>query len=102
MFKIQPAPTFWATVSIPITGGDPEPLAVEYKHRTVDDLQEFANSMRDRPPLDVCADMLVGWKDVDEEFSREALARLLQNYPLAADTFATQYLAAYRDAKRGN
>ncbi len=102
MFKIQPNPTFFATVQIPVTGGDPMPLEVEYKHRTVDELQAFANSMRDRPPAEVCADMLVGWKGADQEFSPGALETLLQNYALAADALATQYLAAYRDAKRGN
>lgn len=102
MFKIQPNPTFWAVAQIPVTGGDPVPLEVEYKHRTVDELQAFANSMRDRPPAEVCADMIVGWKGADEEFSPTALAQLLQNYALAADTFAAQYLSAYRDAKRGN
>ncbi|HND54520.1 MAG TPA: phage tail assembly chaperone [Pirellulaceae bacterium] len=102
MFKLQPDPTFWSKVQIPVTGGEPQPLEVEFRHRTVDDLQAFAAAMRDRAPLDVCADMLVSWREADEEFSRDSLARLLQNYPLAADTFATSYLAAFRDAKRGN
>lgn len=102
MFKLQAEPTFWAKVLIPVTGGDPQPIEVEYRHRTVDDLQAFAQAMRERAPLDVCVDMLVSWRDVEVEFSRDALERLLQNYPLAADTFATSYLAAFRDAKRGN
>jgi len=102
VFKLQPDPTFWSKVQIPVTGSEPQPLEVEWRHRTVDDLQAFATAMRDRTPLDVCVDMIVSWRDVEVEFSRDALERLLQNYPLAADTFATSYLAAFRDAKRGN
>lgn len=102
MFKLQPNPTFFAKVDIPVPGGDPATLEVEFRHMRRDDAAEFARGLADRDPLDSLRQVVVGWKGADAEFSDAALAELHANYAGAADRILAAYFDELRGARRKN
>jgi predicted nucleic acid-binding protein len=102
VFKLQPNPTFWWTVQIPVAGEDPQPLEVEFRRMKASALRTFGSTIEGREPIDAVSDLVVGWRNVDADFSRERMAELLEEYPKASDAILLAYAAAYQDAKRGN
>lgn len=104
MFQINPSPTFKATVKIPAPGGESFDLRVIFKHRTRDDLKAYwadatAGKMQDLPAVMAILD---GWEDVSDEFSEEAVGKLLQNYHGAAAALFQSYLKELTQASLGN
>lgn len=99
MFKLQPNPTFKAKVPITIPGqAAPALVVMEFKHYTRDGVKGYFENLPGKHDAEVLADIVVGWTDVEEAFSREALARLLDNYPSAAtaifETFRNELFKA--------
>ena len=47
-------------------------------------------------------EIVAGWEGVDGEYSREALAQLLDNYPRAAASILAGYSSAMFEAKEKN
>jgi hypothetical protein len=102
MFKLQPNPTFFATVDIPVPGGEPMPLEVEFRHMRREQAIEFARGLGQREPLESMREVVCGWRGADVEFSADALADLHSNYAGAADRILTAYLDELRGARRKN
>lgn len=104
MFKLDPNPTFEATVKIPAPGGESCDLACVFKHRTRDELQAFVEKATsgEWSDLEATLEFLAGWKDADAEFSREAVFKLLQNYHGAAGALYRKYLEELTQARLGN
>lgn len=84
MFKLEPNPTFEATVRIPVPGGDAAPLRLVFKHRRKSEVQQLVEAAAGREDIDLVADIVAGWHDVDAPFDRKHLAALLDAYPAAA------------------
>jgi len=101
-FRLQPDPTFWTTVDIPVPGGAAMPLEVEFRHKRRDDAMKFADSLSSRPPLESLQDVVAGWRGADVEFSAAALAELDANYLGAAERILVVYLEELRGARRKN
>lgn len=101
---LKVSPTFKQTVLIPVTGGEPVPIQVEYRHRTRSALRTFVEAVAkgDMVDEDLVMDLVSGWAGPDCAFSREAVALLCENYPLAARAMWEAYHSAYADAKRKN
>jgi hypothetical protein len=99
--SIKAKPTFPATVAIGAPGGEPLKLPLIFKHRTKSQLKEFTDASKGRPELDLVLDMVDGW-DAEEEFSREAVAELLEGYHTAGDDIAKAYVSELIGARRGN
>jgi hypothetical protein len=101
---LTPGPTFKHTVLIPVTGGEPAPVVCEFRHRTRSELAAYVEDLAkgEKPDEDLLMDLLVGWSGPDQEFTREAVVLLCENYPLAARSVLDGYLNAYADAKRKN
>lgn len=104
MFKLDPSPTFRATVQIPAPGGGSQDLACVFKHKTRDDLQAFVQraSEGELSDIDATMEFLAGWEDTDGEFSREAVEKLLQDYHGAARALYLKYLEELTQARLGN
>ena len=100
-FKLEPAPTFKATVQIPVHGGDSVPVVFEFKHRTRDELDAFYKPKKERTVEEQLMDMVVGW-DLDDEFNAENVAKLAQNYLGAAGALVTAYVAELMQARTKN
>ena len=102
MFKLRPNPTFFAVALIPVPGGEPQPLELEFRHRKRSELKVFAASLEGRSDDEIVPDMVVGWRGADVEFSPEALAELLEQYPAAPAAIAATYYREHTAASRKN
>lgn len=112
MFKIIPAPTFKAVVSIPVPGGEPQELPVVFKHKGKKALTEFNDAMQKadqqqdkEKALKDEADLLFGLIDsweADEPLNRENFDALLDQYMTANSAIYMAYLESLMGAKRGN
>lgn len=85
MFKLQPKPTFKTVARISIPGQEaPADVEIEFKHLGVKAIKAFFTDIGERTDAESLAMIVVGWKGVDTEFSQEALATFLDNYPQSA------------------
>lgn len=104
MFKIQPNPTFQATVKIPVPGGKTEGLVLVFKHKTRDETADFFSRAASYKGKDakLMLEIIDGWQGVDADFSEDALMRLLQNYHGATKAIFDAYLEELGQARAGN
>lgn len=77
--KLNPDPTFVAAVEIATHGGNNVPVNFTFKHRTREAMKVFFDGLKDREDADNVLEMAVGW-ELDDEFNRENIVRLLENY----------------------
>lgn len=101
-FKLKANPTFKRTIQIKDLDGNASELKLVMKHMRRSVLKEFSEALTGRSDDDIVADIVVGWEDVDTEFSQDALRELLQEYAGAAALIWIDYQAAYQDAARKN
>lgn len=102
VFKIDPEPTFRATVDIPVPGGDPMPLELEFAHKTVDELKAMFAGFVGRGDADCIMEFVVGWHNHPDPFSRDAMAALLQRYGRASVAIRNAYAYELTGARLGN
>lgn len=113
-FKLNPKPTFKADVSIPRPGEEDGVLAFTFKHKTRSQLEQLEKSLRDtldqqsstgiygnQPMVDFLLEICAGWA-LPEEFSRENMLVLLDNYPRAFDSIATMFTRELMAARGKN
>ena len=102
--SLKAAPTFRHRVLIPVTGGDPAEIVVEFRHRTRTDLRAYIDDLAkgEKADTDLVMDVVVNWVGPDAEFSAESVSLLCENFPLAALAIWQGYLDAYAEAKRKN
>lgn len=86
--KLVAKPTFKAKVGIPVAGGDAVPVEFVFRHRTKTALDEWIKSRADKSDAESFMEMVEGW-ELEDEFNRESVELLLENYVGAA-------LATYR------
>ncbi len=103
MFKLNPAPTFIATVKVRAPGGD-ESLTLIFKHKTRDQLKDyFENAAKGEiPDAQAVMQIVDGWKEVDAEFNEKNLSSLIQNYHDSVQAIFSTYLSELTQAKMGN
>jgi hypothetical protein len=99
-FKLQPNPTFKATVDIPVPGAEPAPVAFEFKHYSQSGWEAYL-AAHEAKPREAVFDVVVGW-DLDEAFGRETLGTLLDEYPGAEAAIWTKYHAERFGARQKN
>ncbi|RJG10914.1 hypothetical protein D3879_14630 [Pseudomonas cavernicola] len=100
-FKLDVAPTFKATVNIPVHGGDTVPVEFEFKHRTKDQVNEWLGSLTGRADVEVLQDVLAGW-ELDDVFNEESIGKLVQNYAGAGGAIVAAYVDELLQARRKN
>ena len=99
--SIDANPTFSAQVPIPVYGGDPVLVGFTFKHRTLDEMAEWVGSRSGKKDAEAVLDMVVGW-DFAEEFTPEAVARLLQQRIGSSLSIFTVYTHEIYQAKLKN
>jgi hypothetical protein len=99
--KLNPEPTFKASVRIPVPGGESEPVEFVFRHRTLDDLTAWRIEMRGKQDFDVVTTCVVSW-GLNDEFNDDNVRRLLQNYGGAGAAIAEAYMRELMGARRGN
>lgn len=78
MFKLQPKPTFWARVPITVPGqAKPEIVEMEFRYVPEEERQKLLSG---RTTEDFLLDVVIGWRDVDADFSVDNLKRLFANH----------------------
>jgi len=104
MFKLQPNPTFWAAISIPMPGAKKDTLLdVEFKHKPKSDLDQYIKGYTaEADDAEYLSEIVCGWKGVDAEFNRENFALLLDNYPAAAREIVSGYISAMMESRKKN
>lgn len=99
--KLNPEPTFKATVRIPVPGGQSEPVEFTFKHRTATQIRSFGEECKDKADTEVINMLVVGWS-LDDAFNDENIARLIDNYPKAASAIVDGYYNELFKARLGN
>lgn len=102
IFKLNPEPTFKAAVAVPVAGGDPMELEVEFRHKTRDEAKAWFSGFAGRSESDCLMDVMVGWHNCEATFSKEALETLLQNYAQAGSAILAAYTRELVGARLGN
>ena len=103
MFKLKPNPTFFAPVEISVPGeAEPAKFEVEFKHKSASDLHAYFSNLSGRTDADALAEVIAGWRGVDVPYSAEALADLLNNYPVSAMELFTAYRRELLESRRKN
>jgi hypothetical protein len=103
MFKLDPNPTFVAPVSGFKPGeGVTESILVTFKYRGRKELSEFLLAVGDLTALDALMDIMVGWRDVPLDFTRENVEKLCDLYPAFVSAVFETYRAELTEARRKN
>lgn len=104
MFKLKPAITFAYPVDIPRADGDDASLNFIFRHKTRDEFRDFLNRAGEakQDDIDPLLEIIEGWKDVDGEFSPQALRQLVQDFHGAPAAILSGYVAALTEGRRGN
>ncbi|ELY4544122.1 hypothetical protein SNN69_002875 [Cronobacter sakazakii] len=88
-FTLQPKPTFKANVTIPRAGDEDGVLTFTFKHHSLDNLAQLEKA-DEKTAADFLMDIVTGWA-LPDEFSRENLEILLNNYPGALKAITETY-----------
>ena len=88
-FTLQPNPTFKANVKIPRAGDEDGELTFTFKHMPLDELSDL-EKLDDKTALDFLVEITTAWA-LPDEFTRENLEVLLNNYPGALTAITETY-----------
>jgi hypothetical protein len=99
--QLDAAPTFQADVGIPVAGGEPVPVKLTFKHRTKAELEKFIKGRAEKSDVDSFLDMVTAW-DLEDDFTKKNVEKLLQNYIGAALATFHAYIDQLVQARRGN
>lgn len=90
MFKLDPKPTFQATVQITLPGGESLPLPVIFRHKTKTQLQAWLRDTS-QGDMEMALDVIESVPDKGADQPLTAfLEQLFENYPAAAlDVYLT-------------
>lgn len=111
MFSIDPSPTFASQVKLTRPGDAPAgQITITWRHMGREQLREWLDAMADSSLSDVdgLLKAIAGWDGVVDkldqtvEFSRAALARLLDAYQTAGAELVRAYVTALTESRLGN
>jgi hypothetical protein len=108
MFNLDPAPTFDATVLIPVPGGPPAPLRLRFKHMGRKAVQAWVADAKDRDDAQFLLRVVVNWEGVqdavgdDVPFTHAAFAQLLDAYASSGREIFDAYVAQLAQGRAKN
>jgi hypothetical protein len=104
-FTLALAPTFKATVLIPVPGAKAEPVEFIFKGRTRDEFKAFVEGIQNtdstNADVDTVLDIASGW-ELTDAFDRKNVELLCENYLGAARAIIEKYFAELTQARLGN
>ena len=98
-FYLNPNPTFSVTASIPRAGAEDGKLTFTFRHKTLEELRSMDEKLQKaaegkkaaiEPQADYLMEIVEGWA-LPDEFTRDNVIVLLQNYPRAFDSIGLAY-----------
>ena len=89
-FKLVADPTFKCKVLIPRAGQEDGEIELTFKHYIKDTLIELENELQNKPEIDFVMKLVSGW-NLNEEFNKENMNILLNNYPAAIRAIMSSY-----------
>lgn len=100
MIKIKPEiSTFKAPVKVTPFGGEAESVTIEFAYMPVSKAMELA---KEKTVGEVLAEIVKGWDGIDEKFSAESLAALLDHNPAMGLELFQGYFAAIAETRAKN
>lgn len=103
MFKLSPNSSFWAKVQLSVPGNEkPVVVELEFKYQSKTALKNYFDSLENKKDAEALGEIVLNWKGVDAEFSRENLETLLENYSAAAREIFMAYQREILEAKVKN
>lgn len=103
MFKLDPAPTFPAKVSLSIPGVEKKSVVeFEFQYKNKEQLKDFRSRVDELPEADAILEIVTNWKGFDNDFTQENLKKLLLNFPGSGREIYTAYLEESYGAKAKN
>ncbi|MFA6203787.1 MAG: phage tail assembly chaperone [Gallionella sp.] len=109
MLKLNPNPTFSATVQISVPGSE-KTIAVKmvFRHRTMKQITAWFKLQEKRESSEALAELIESWSGIFDdksneiEFSRESLTTLLENYQPATNEIIRAYMQELAQSKVKN
>ena len=83
LFDIDPDPSFWAGVSIPVAGGEPVEVKMQFAYFDRDQYLDFWKEMEGKLDHEVLPQIVTDWRGFREPYSLSAMVRLLKKRPRA-------------------
>lgn len=108
MFKLNPAPTFKASILVSRPGEEPKAITFEFRHKTRTGLGEWLRSMEGKSDAQVGTDFIAGWSGVIDSdgnevaFSPELFHELCERYPAASVEVIGGYVRALTESRAKN
>jgi hypothetical protein len=105
MFKLEPHPTFPATVQITRPGRDSMPLELVFKHKKASELASFLRTANGRTDMDMLMEMI---ESIDPAEKPEGLSdedfllQLGENYPTSRSDLLNTYLRELTESRVKN
>lgn len=100
-FSLTAAPTFKATVPIPVAGSKPYDIEFTFKNYTKDAFKDLTEKWKSVEDHEAIMDIACGW-DLDDPFNAESVEELTQNHAGSAGAIFAKYVAERIGAKTGN
>ena len=100
-FSLTPSPTFTSTIKFSVAGGDTASLKIDYRHKTTAELDDYLKRIKKMTDLDAAMEIVASW-ELSEEFSRENVEKLFQNYGGSARAVLQSYVSELTGARQGN
>lgn len=101
---LKPNPTFKHTVSIPVPGGDAEPVEFVFKGKTKSEFKALMDAMAEedkRDDAEKLMDFVAGW-NVPADFTKENVAQFLETYIGSGALLLRKYTEELTKAVLGN
>lgn len=100
-FTLTPNPTFKASVSVHIPGGEKGKIEFTFKHRSKKQIEELFKSLEGKQDVDLLLDIAEGW-ELKEPLNRDTAADFLDNYFDAGPSVFNTYLRELTAGRLGN
>lgn len=94
-------PTFKAKVGIPVPGGAPVDVEMEFKHRPRPEFAEWLKALEGKNRVTAVMECVKSW-ELDDPFNEESVTKLNDNYMGAANAIVDKYLKEISGARQGN
>lgn len=89
-FKLVAEPTFKSTVFIPRPGQENGQIELTFKHYKLNDITKFEDELKDKSVVEFVMKIVTDW-NLEEEFNKNNIDILLNNYPAAVQAITDTY-----------
>lgn len=101
--KLSPNPTFTCPVHLTVPGeAERATVTINYRHMGRSALRAYFEALGGKSDAAGLGEIIAGWSGIDEDYTPEALERLLDNYPLAASELFEAFRRELLEARAKN